>query len=176
MMIELNAVERMAVTTSGEKFIVIQRDLDRRKIHARGNLLAYKEGTRKARFDEIQTFNEWDVIISDVSTDGRLLDALFRQTRRSSGFKTPIMSGDMEVTKVNGVYSIQKAPKASVRIDDLKCPRHDVNMRVQRNPKGGFFAKCPTRSETGCNITCSLDGKFHWSDPDGYFTVDTAAE
>lgn len=158
------------VKRTGEKFLVTQRDLDLHMVHCQGALLAFRG--LGAKFDAPRSFREDEVTVADVYITHQLLSSLFDQTRKSTKVQPQILIGDLEVhlRKDATEGRFVKAPKSSVPHVILKCPCHDVSMRQRRGPKGGTFWACPTRSETGCNITCSADGT------DWFGVTDAAAE
>ena len=165
----MNKAERLArVKRTGEHFIVQQRDVFRRIVFTHGPVVSYKGEV--VRYDGSRSFRDDEVEVTDISTlDVTILKALFEETRKSPAFKPRIMRGDLEVkAKKDGSEArFVKAPKSSHAHEVFRCPCHSERMRLRRGPKGGLFWGCPTRSETGCNITFSQDGTM--SDPDGQF-------
>lgn len=167
-------VERIAKhNRTNELFVVQQKDLEKRIVHCHGHVMAFR-GTM-VRFGEPKSFRFDEVTVYDCLVDAKTLALMFEQTRRSDEVRQLIMSGDLEVqAKKDGTEGkLAKAPKSSQRAENLRCPCHGVHMRLRRGPKGGNFWACPTRSETHCNVTCSLEG--HWSDPDGQLEPEALA-
>ena len=154
-----NTVGRIAkVKRTGELLVVQCKDLDKKVVHCHGPLLSFRGNS--AKFDGSRSFNFDAVEVYDSVIDARIFAAMFNQTRKSDTVLPKILSGDLEVhlKKDGSEGRFVKAPKAHAPSSHLKCPCHDVSMRQRRGPKGGTFWACPTRSETGCNITCSADG------------------
>lgn len=173
-----NTVGRIAkVKRTGELLVVQCKDLDKKIVHTHGPVLSFRGNV--AKYDGARSYNFDAVEVYDSIIDARILAAMFHQTRKSDAVQPKILSGDLEVhLRKDGTEGrFAKAPKTSVPSATLTCPCHGVRMRMRRGPQGGNFWACPTRSETECNFTCSLENV--WSkDAQAYMETltDAAAE
>lgn len=165
-MLALKQIERIAkVKRTGHLYLVQCINVDSNVVHCWGNVLQYKGN--KAKFDVANTnFRRDEVEISEVPIEPEVLNVLFQQTRKSPEMQKKICSGDFVVHAPKNLMEARfaKAPASSLKSDKYRCPCHGEWMRLRPGPRGGKFFACPTRSETGCNVTYSLDGAV--GDPD----------
>lgn len=150
----LNLNGRIAtVRSTGERFLV-QQVLDS-GVYTWGDVISY-HGT-DAKFIDSKKFKRSEVNIEPIKITHELLGELFEQTRKGSTMHELLMSGDKVVMKKPNGMRFAPAPASSIAHPSRKCPVHGTLMRQRRGPNGGWFWACPTRGETGCNITFNAD-------------------
>jgi hypothetical protein len=177
-MLALKQRERIAkVKRTGMLYLVQCVNVDSLVVHCWGHLLQYKGTTAKFDVANTNNFRRDEVEITELNMEPEILNVLFQQTRKSPEMQKKICSGDIVVHAPKNQLEARfsNAPASAAKSDKYQCPCHGEWMRMRRGPKGiGHFFSCPTRSETGCNITYSPEGEL--GDPDKVVNKDDLSD